>query len=161
MSQWEIRMSGSRGVAYFYNPATKASVWETPDGLTEEEVKKLPGAELLTRPVKVRASHLLVKHSGSRNPSSWRQAKITCSKAEAIETLRKYQSQINGSHERFAELAKEYSDCSSARMGGDLGVFGSGQMQKPFENAAFALKIGEMSDIVETESGVHLILRTE
>ena len=66
-------MSGSRGVPYFYNSVTKTSVWETPDGLTHEEVKKLPGAEYLTTPVKVRASHLLVKHSGSRNPSSWRE----------------------------------------------------------------------------------------
>lgn len=68
-------MSGTRGVPYFYNPATKASVWETPDGLTPEEVGKLPGAEYLSRPVKVRASHLLVKHSGSRNPTNWRQVR--------------------------------------------------------------------------------------
>jgi NIMA-interacting peptidyl-prolyl cis-trans isomerase 1 len=66
-------MSGSRGVPYFYNSDTKTSVWETPDGLTKEEIKELRGAEYLERPVKVRASHLLVKHSGSRNPSSWRE----------------------------------------------------------------------------------------
>ena len=72
-SHWEIRMSGSRGVPYFYNSVTKTSVWETPDGLTREEIANLPGAEYLTRPAKVRASHLLVKHSGSRNPSSWRE----------------------------------------------------------------------------------------
>lgn len=66
-------MSGTRGVPYFYNSDTKASVWETPDGLTSADVEKLPGAEYLTRPVKVRASHLLVKHSGSRNPTSWRE----------------------------------------------------------------------------------------
>ena len=66
-------MSGSRGVPYFYNSVTKASVWETPDNLTREEVEKLPGAEYLTRTV--RASHLLVKHSGSRNPSSWREVR--------------------------------------------------------------------------------------
>lgn len=89
------------------------------------------------------------------------QENITRSKAEAIEILRGYQSQINGSHDTFAKLAKEYSDCSSARKGGDLGLFGPGQMQKPFEDATFALKIGEMSDVVETGSGVHLILRTE
>jgi NIMA-interacting peptidyl-prolyl cis-trans isomerase 1 len=89
------------------------------------------------------------------------QAKITRSKAEAIEILQDYQSQIDGSHEKFAELAKVYSDCSSARKEGDLGVFGPGEMQKPFEDATFALKIGEMSDVVETDSGVHLILRTE
>jgi len=159
MSQWEIRMSGSRGVPYFYNSVTKASVWETPDNLTREEVEKLPGAEYLTRTV--RASHLLVKHSGSRNPSSWREAKISRSKAEAIDILRGYQSEINGSSEKFAQLAAEFSDCSSARKRGDLGPFGPGQMQKPFEDATFALKVGEMSDVVETDSGVHLILRTE
>jgi len=161
MSHWEIRMSGSRGVPYFYNSVTKASLWEAPGDLTDEEIAKLPGFEYLTRPAKVRASHLLVKHSGSRNPSSWREAKITRSKAEAIEILRDYQTQISGSHEKFAQLAKEFSDCSSARKGGDLGDFGPGQMQKPFEDATFALKIGEMSDVVETDSGVHLILRTE
>lgn len=53
-----------------------------------------------------------------------------------------------------------YRDCSSARSGGDLGSFSRGQMQRPFEDAAFGLSVGEMSDIVETDSGVHLILRT-
>jgi peptidyl-prolyl cis-trans isomerase NIMA-interacting 1 len=40
------------------------------------------------------------------------------------------------------------------------GLFGRGKMQKPFEEAAFALKVGEMSDIIDTDSGVHIILRT-
>ena len=44
--------------------------------------------------------------------------------------------------------------------GGDLGEFGRGQMQKPFEDATFALAVGEMSGVVDTDSGVHVILRT-
>lgn len=60
---------------------------------------------------------------------------------------------------RFKKIASEFSDCSSAKRGGDLGAFGRQQMQKPFEDAAFALKIGEMSEITDTESGFHLILR--
>lgn len=52
------------------------------------------------------------------------------------------------------------SDCSSARSGGDLGTFGRGQMQRPFEDAAFALPVGQLSSIVDTDSGVHLVLRT-
>ncbi|KZT22672.1 rotamase-domain-containing protein [Neolentinus lepideus HHB14362 ss-1] len=164
---WEIRMSNSRGVPYFYNAQKNLSCWDRPDGLTDEQIRALPGAEYLTggaasggAPGQVRASHLLVKHSGSRRPSSWREANITRSKDEAVEILRGYQSEISGSAEKFAELAGKYSDCNSARNGGDLGWFGHGQMQKPFEDATFALPVGGMSDVISTDSGVHLILRT-
>ena len=47
---------------------------------------------------------------------------------------------VNGDA-KFADLAEKYSDCSSARRGGDLGPFGPGQMQKPFEDASFALQV--------------------
>lgn len=62
----------------------------------------------------------------------------------------------------FAKLAQEYSkDPGSATKGGDLGFFGRGMMVKPFEEAAFSLKAGEISDIVETEFGLHVIRLTE
>jgi stage III sporulation protein SpoIIIAA len=62
--------------------------------------------------------------------------------------------------EDFSVLAGQLSDCSSASQGGDLGVFGRGAMQKPFEDAAFSLRVGELSGIVDTDSGVHIVLRT-
>lgn len=58
-------------------------------------------------------------------------------------------------------LALSESDCSSAKKMGDLGWFGRGEMQKEFEDAAFALQPGEMSHLVETASGIHLIERLE
>jgi len=121
-----------------------------------KEKQKEEGEEQLE---KVHCSHLLVKHAGSRRPSSWRNEKITCPKEEALSLLRDYRSQIASGQKTFAELAKKYSDCSSAKKGGDLGEFKRGHMQPPFEKAAFALKKGEMSGPVESESGVHLILR--
>ena len=88
------------------------------------------------------------------------QENITRTKEEAIEILRGYQAQINGSAATFSELASEHSDCSSHANGGDLGWFGRGQMQKPFEDAAYGLEIGKISDVISSDSGVHLVLRT-
>ncbi len=59
--------------------------------------------------------------------------------------------------ESFAELAKKYSDDGSKVSGGDLGYFGRGEMVKIFENTAFSLKPGEVSDIIETQFGYHII----
>jgi NIMA-interacting peptidyl-prolyl cis-trans isomerase 1 len=73
-----------------------------------------------------------------------------------MDLLVTYQEQIIAGEASFAELASKYSDCSSAKKGGDLGSFGRGAMQKPFEDAAFSLKVGGMSEPVWTDSGVHI-----
>ena len=89
--------------------------------------------------MKVRASHILVQ-----------------TEEEAKELLAKLEDGAD-----FAELAKEYSMCPSKRDGGDLKFFGKGMMVKPFEDAAFALEVGQVSEPVETQFGWHLIKLTD
>ncbi|CAG9793566.1 unnamed protein product [Diatraea saccharalis] len=143
---WEMRTSRSTGMSYYLNTYTKKSQWERP------EVPADPG--------EIRCSHILVKHSESRRPSSWREETITRTKEEALDTLKSYRKQIVSNDSSFVDIASKYSDCSSAKRGGDLGSFGRGQMQAPFEEEAFKLKVGQLSKPVETDSGYHLILRT-
>jgi NIMA-interacting peptidyl-prolyl cis-trans isomerase 1 len=88
-------------------------------------------------PTQVQASHILVKHRESRNPSSWREARITRSKEEAIAILKGYIDLIQQGKQTFEQVAKQFSDCSSAKRGGDLGPFKRGEMQAEFENVAF------------------------
>ncbi|KAL9989542.1 hypothetical protein ACROYT_G004104 [Oculina patagonica] len=144
-SGWVEKVSKSTGKTYYFNSRTNESTWEKPtEGASDQ----------------VRASHLLVKHTESRRPSSWKQEKITRSKDEALEIIKGYRKRIVSGETTLQELASTESDCSSARKEGDLGFFGPGQMQKPFEEATFALEIGELSEPVFTDSGIHLILRT-
>lgn len=121
----------------------------------------------------MQAYHILVKHINSKRPSSWRESTITLSKDAAVDKIVSMKKQILETVQagdagedpfailkrKFEEIAKERSDCSSAKRGGDLGPFAKGAMQKPFEDAAFNLKVNELSDIVHSDSGVHLILR--
>lgn len=76
-----------------------------------------------------------------------------------MEIIKAHEAKIKSGAISLGDLAPTESDCSSARKRGDLGYFGRGDMQKEFEDAAFALKPGEMSGVVETASGLHLIER--
>ena len=94
----------------------------------------------------VTASHILVSTDGKDKETA---------KAE-IEALL---AEIKGGAD-FAEIARAKSDCPSGSRGGDLGAFGRGMMVPEFEQAAFDLEPGAMSDVVETDFGYHLVLRT-
>ncbi|CAG7834742.1 unnamed protein product [Allacma fusca] len=148
---WEKRVSRSTGKAYYLNMYTKDSQWEVPTKPAEPEPA--------SGPANITCRHLLVKHKNSRRPSSWREEKINRTPEEAMALLKRYREQVESGEASFAQLASEVSDCSSAKRGGDLGPFTRGAMQKPFEDAAFALRVGEMSDFVDTDSGYHIILR--
>ena len=63
--------------------------------------------------------------------------------------------------EKFANIAREISLCPSGKRGGDLGTFGRGRMVKEFEEAAFALQKGQISPIVKTKFGYHIVRRLE
>ena len=112
----------------------------------EENLKKY-----FTTPESARASHILVGVEEKATPEERKKAK---EKAEAL--LKRVKA-----GEDFAALAKANSTCPSAPQGGDLGSFNRGQMVGPFEQAAFALKPGGVSDVVETQFGYHIIKLTE
>ncbi len=77
-------------------------------------------------------------------------------KEKVLVEINKIRDKVNEGAD-FAELAKEYSDGPSAANGGNLGFFGKGMMVKPFEAAAFALMPGEISEVIETQFGYHII----
>ncbi|QPG75734.1 hypothetical protein FOA43_003094 [Brettanomyces nanus] len=157
--QWTIKISRNYDQEYYYNQETEESRWEPPEGTDETKLSSYL-AKGLHRPTKVKVSHILVKHKDSRRPASWKEDHITRTKEEAIDILRGYKLEIDCGEKTFADVARESSDDNSHVKGGDLGYFGKGEMQPSFERASFALQVGDRSDIVESNSGVHLIERT-
>jgi len=112
-----------------------------------ENVARLAGKE------ERRASHILI--NATKDASSADREKAKARATELLEQVRKAPG-------TFAEVAKKSSqDTGSAPQGGDLNFFGRGAMVKPFEDAAFALKKGEISDVVESDFGYHIIQLTD
>ena len=78
---------------------------------------------------------------------------------DALNEINEIKAELDGGAD-FADLARRHSECPSGRSGGDLGAFGRGAMVAEFDKAAFDLKVDEISDVVETNFGYHLIQRT-
>ena len=179
-SGWIQKESKSNpGKFYYFNTASGESTWEFPaSSLGKVRVrhilKKHQGSR---RPASWYASlfqlflflHKLFSHSHDvYNPSCRRNPNITQSKEEAIAQITAIKEKLTNElsangydsmHAMFQEIASKESDCSSAERGGDLDFFSRGQMQKAFEDVSFSLNVGELSGLVDSDSGIHVLLR--
>ncbi|MBF0225269.1 MAG: peptidylprolyl isomerase [Desulfobacterales bacterium] len=117
--------------------------------ISDEDCKKFydDNQNMFKRADSVNAMHILVKVDNSATDEDKEKAK------KKIEDIQK---ELKAGAD-FSELAKKYSDCPSGKEGGNLGFFSKGQMVKSFEDAAFNMEIGQVSDIVTTNFGYHLI----
>ena len=123
--------------------------------VTEDEIKSFykTNADKYQNQQQREASHILIAASKNAPPAEKAKAKA---KAEDI------LNQIRKSPKQFEELATKYSqDPESAKKGGDLGAFGRGMMVKPFDDAVFSMKVNEISNIIESDFGYHIIKLTK
>ena len=113
--------------------------------------------ELEEMPDEVKASHILISYKGADRAD----AKITRTKEEAQKEAERIRSLIINENRDFGDMARKNSDGPSKTKGGDLGKFKFEVMAKEFSEAAFALDVGSVSEVVETGFGFHVIKRTE
>lgn len=131
-------------VAFNLQPGTVSDVFETGYGY-----------HIVYREPTVRASHILIAYQGAERSSATR------TKEEALQLIESLKDSIDSGELVFEDAARSYSDCPSSQEGGDLGPFSRHIMTPAFEEAAFGIGIGDISDVVETPFGYHLIKRTE
>lgn len=150
----EVKQRIKRGLSYQKLLEAK---WAGKINVTEEDAQKYysENKRRFETPEQVRASHILITPDTTDLNSDPNQAK-----AKAKEKAEDLLKQIKEGAD-FAELAKANSACPSAAKGGDLDFFRRGQMVGPFEKAAFELDVGQISDVVETRFGYHIIKVTD
>jgi len=122
-----------------------------------ELLEDLPKPDQAAAPDEIAASHILLAYKGAERAD----AAVTRTKEEAKKLADEILVKVNAPGADFAALAKQHSACSSKDKGGDLGSFKKGSMHKNFEDAAWKLKVGDLSDVVETPFGFHIIKRTK
>ncbi len=104
---------------------------------------------------KVHTRHILVRYRGARNAPD----DVTRTRAEARALAEQIRAQVIAPDADFAAIARERSEDGSASEGGDLGSLGRGRLAPEYERAAFALSPGQISSVVETAFGFHIIQR--
>jgi len=150
----EVKDKMKKGLAY---QKIFEKTWEGKVDVSEEDVKKYYNEHLgeFQNELQVKASHILIMPDTSDS-----EVPQELAKTKAREKAEQLLVQVKQGAD-FAELAKAHSGCSSAPGGGDLKYFGKGRMVQPFEKAAFALKVGQHSEVVETNFGYHIIMVTD
>jgi len=151
-------------VTTFESPGEAPRIAPPPSPVASADPKRaassaapLPSVDVSSQPAEISARHLLVSYKGALRASPG----IGRSKAEARTRAEEAQKRALAGDD-FVELVKQYSDEPGAgERGGDLGKFDRQSMVPAFANAAFALKVGEISTVVETQFGFHVIKRTE
>ncbi len=124
-----------------------------PAEMEPEEAQPTLGSE---RPDEIGARHVLVMHVDSQAKPE----EVTRSREEALARVKECLHKLRSGAD-FTEMVIAYSDePGAAERAGDLGVFRQEVMVKAFADAAFTLKVGEISEIVETDYGFHIIKRT-
>lgn len=121
----------------------------TPGGVREwyEE-----NPQVFTQDTQVRASHILMATEEGELPETMEEKK---------QQLKEIREQIVSGDATFEEMAQEHSACPSSSSGGDLNFFSRERMVKPFADAAFEMEVGEISNVVPTQFGYHLIKVTD
>lgn len=109
---------------------------------------------------KVHTAHILVRYKGAKNAEK-SEKPIKRDKAAAQKLAAKIHAEATAAGADFAALAKKYSEDGSAEKGGDVGTVGRGMFAPAYETAAWALKPGETSAVVETDFGFHVIQRVD
>ncbi len=116
-----------------------------------------PAEVTQTGPAQIAASHILISYRGAMRAAPY----IARSKAEALALAEQIATDAKQGAD-FAELSQKHSDDpGSAATGGSLGIFTREQMVREFSDAAFRLEIGDVSDVVESPFGFHIIRRDE
>jgi|GEM_PF-335272 len=130
------------------------STWKQ-DNLNKPLPELIEDAPTAAAPDEIAARQILIAYEGAQKSESTR------TKEEARALAQEVLAKARAEDADFAALAREYSDGPNADQGGDLGTFGQGDKDPAFEKAAFALEVGETSDVVATPYGFHIIKRTE
>jgi preprotein translocase subunit SecD len=143
-----------------FDPAEADAIFATDEGAVSKvvtvgnELRAYKVVKKSTGDEQAKASHILIAYKGATRAA----ATVTRTKEEAKNLAEQILKQVKADPSQFATVAKTKSDDpSAATNSGDLGYFGKGTMTKAFEDAAFSMKPGDISDVVETEFGFHII----
>ncbi len=156
----KMKLTNSDLLKYFTDVMTEQA-------LTQMFYQKEIAVKVIVTDKEMQEFYNTYKDTLAVKPVTWNIGMIIRNVEPSEETQKKQLKAIKAIQERlkkgenFADVARSDSECPSAPQGGDLGFVSRGMMVKPFEDAAFALKIGEISDIVQTQYGYHIIKMEE